>query len=100
MKADRSQRSREKSSPGGSGKAAAPVSGRSFEEAYRELEETVRRMEEGSLPLEESIALFERCVELLKYCQGLLDKADLRVRALLPTEEGPRLVDFPVEEDE
>ncbi|MBI3286562.1 MAG: exodeoxyribonuclease VII small subunit [Chloroflexi bacterium] len=64
------------------------------------MEETVRRLEEGNLRLEESIALFERCVELLKYCQGLLDKAELRVKALLPTEEGPRLVDYPLEEGE
>ena len=83
-----------------SGRREKPTEAVTFEQAYKELGDTVRRLEEGNLALEESIRLFERGVELLKYCQDLLDKAELRVKALLPTEEGPRLVDYPVEEEE
>ena len=67
---------------------------KTFEEAYRELEATVKRLEEGDLTLEESMALFEKGMELVQYCQRLLDEAELRVKALLPTEEGYQEVDY------
>lgn len=67
---------------------------KNFEEAYRELEATVKRLEEGDLTLEESMALFEKGMELVQYCQRLLDEAELRVKALLPTEEGYQEVDY------
>jgi exodeoxyribonuclease VII small subunit len=67
---------------------------KTFEEAYRELEATVKRLEEGDLTLEEAMALFEKGMELVQYCQRLLDEAELRVKALLPTEEGYQEVDY------
>ena len=71
----------------------------SFEEAFQELENTVQRLEEGDLTLEESMALFERGMELVNYCGQLLDEADLKVKALLPSQgEGHKLVEYPDEE--
>jgi len=64
------------------------VSELSFEEAFRELEETVRRLEEGDLALDESIAFFERGMRLAEYCGEKLDKAELRVKQLIPSLEG------------
>jgi len=59
-----------------------------FEEAFRELEETVRKLEEGDLTLEESIALFERGMRLAEYCGEKLDKAELKVKQLIPSLTG------------
>lgn len=71
----------------------------SFEEAFQELENTVQRLEEGDLTLQESMALFERGMELVNYCGQLLDEAELKVKALLPTQgEGYKLVEYPDEE--
>ncbi len=67
----------------------------SFEEAFQELEKTVQRLEEGELTLEESMALFERGMELVNYCGQLLDEAELKVKALLPSQgEGYKLVEY------
>jgi len=66
-----------------------------FEEAFQELEKTVQRLEEGGLTLQESMALFERGMELVHYCGQLLDEAEIRVKALLPTQgEGYKLVEY------
>jgi len=59
-----------------------------FEEAFRQLEEAVQKLEEGDLSLEESIALFERGMKLVAYCQDQLDKAELRVKKLVPLPGG------------
>jgi len=69
----------------------------SFEEAFQELEKTVQRLEEGDLTLQESMALFERGMELVRYCGQLLDEAEIRVKALLPSEHGYQLTDLPEE---
>lgn len=60
----------------------------SFEDALRELEAIVQQLEEGNLPLEEALALYERGVQLAEHCQELLDKAELRVKQLVPNAEG------------
>jgi exodeoxyribonuclease VII small subunit len=60
----------------------------SFEEAFGELEATVARLERGDLSLEESIALFERGQALAAHCNLQLDTAELKVRQLLPDNEG------------
>ena len=60
----------------------------SFEEAFRQLEEVISALEEGNLPLEETIALFEKGTKLAKECSTRLDKAELKVRKLLPLLEG------------
>ena len=54
-----------------------------FEEALAQLEGLVERMETGSLSLEESLRAFERGVHLARHCQTVLEKAELRVKALL-----------------
>ena len=60
----------------------------SFEEAFVELEKTVVQLERGDLSLEESIALFERGQALAAHCNLQLDTAELKVRQLLPGDEG------------
>ncbi len=54
----------------------------SFEAAYAELESIIQQLEQGDLPLEELLAHFERGRQLSDHCQGLLDKAELRVKEL------------------
>jgi len=65
-----------------------PIEEMDFETAFAELEATVRQLEAGDLPLEKSLALFERGVALARACENLLDRADLRVRQLVPTANG------------
>lgn len=60
----------------------------SFEEALRELEQIVQQLEEGNLPLDQALALYERGVALAEHCQALLDKAELRIKQLVPNPEG------------
>jgi exodeoxyribonuclease VII small subunit len=71
-----------------------PIEALSYEEAFAELEKIVAALESGERPLEESMALFERGQALTKHCGELLDKAELKVKALV----GDSLEDF--KEDE
>jgi exodeoxyribonuclease VII small subunit len=67
-----------------------PIDALTYEEAFAELEKIVAALESGERPLEESMALFERGQALTKRCSELLDKAELRVQALV----GETLADF------
>jgi exodeoxyribonuclease VII small subunit len=40
------------------------------------------------------MALFERGMELVRYCGQLLDEAEIKVKALLPSEHGYQLTDL------
>lgn len=67
-----------------------PVEALTYEEAFAELETIVAGLESGERPLEESMTLFERGQALTKRCAELLDKAELKVKALA----GESLEDF------
>jgi exodeoxyribonuclease VII small subunit len=67
-----------------------PIDGLTYEEAFAELETIVAALESGERPLEESMMLFERGQALTKRCAELLDKAELKVQALV----GESLADF------
>ena len=67
-----------------------PIEALTYEEAFSELETIVAALESGERPLEESMTLFERGQALTKHCAGLLDKAELKVQALV----GESLTDF------
>jgi len=67
-----------------------PIDGLTYEEASAELETIVAALESGERPLEESMMLFERGQALTKRCTELLDKAELKVQALV----GESLADF------
>ena len=67
-----------------------PMDALSYEEAFAELEKIVAALESGEHPLEESMTLFERGQALTKRCSELLDKAELKVQALV----GESLTDF------
>ena len=70
-----------------------------FEEAFEELQEVVAGLESGETALEESLRLFERGQALADRCSRLLEKAELRLRALVPDESGGyREEDLEVEE--
>jgi exodeoxyribonuclease VII small subunit len=60
----------------------------SFEALFSELEATVAKLEAGDLSLDESLALFQRGMELSKRCTELLEKAELRIRELVPQANG------------
>ena len=59
-----------------------------YEEAFEELQTVVADLESGELALEESLALFERGQALSKHCGGLLEKAELKLKELVPDAEG------------
>ncbi len=74
---------------------SASVASLSFEEAFAELERVVQRLENGDLTLEEALALYERGVRLAQHCHELLDKAELRIKQLVPDDQGGyTLTDF------
>ncbi len=60
----------------------------SFEELFGELEALVAKLEAGDLSLDESLALFQRGMELSKKCTEMLDKAELRIKELVPQASG------------
>ncbi len=67
----------------------------SFEALFSELEATVAKLEAGDLSLDESLALFQRGMELSKRCTEMLEKAELRIRELVPQANGdPGIEDF------
>ena len=67
-----------------------PIDAMPYEEAFAELETIVAALESGERALEESMTLFERGQALTKRCAELLDKAELKVQALV----GESLADF------
>jgi exodeoxyribonuclease VII small subunit len=64
------------------------VSQLSYEEAFQELETTVHQLESGELPLEDALNLFERGQKLASRCSALLEKAELKLRQLMPEDDG------------
>jgi exodeoxyribonuclease VII small subunit len=60
-----------------------PIDDLTFEEAFAELETITNELESGEHPLEEAMTLFERGQALAKRCLELLDKAELKVKALV-----------------
>ena len=52
----------------------------SYEEAFGQLEGLVAQLETGELSLEQSVALYELGQRLSAHCQGLLEKAELKIR--------------------
>ena len=59
-----------------------------YEIAFRELEGLVTSLESEELPLEEALKLFERGQSLAARCSQLLEQAELRLRQLVPDEQG------------
>lgn len=64
------------------------VSQFSFEEAFKELDTIVMQLEGGELPLQDALTLFERGQQLASHCNELLEKAELKLRKLMPDEAG------------
>ncbi len=65
-----------------------------FEGTLEELEALVSKMEGGELSLEESLQAFERGIKLTRDAQSTLKDAELRVKALIETDDGPVLEDI------
>ncbi len=70
-----------------------------FEQSMARLEQIVSALEKGDAPLEEALALFEEGAGLMKKCSADLDKAEQRVRQLLPGADG-KPEEAPMEEME
>jgi len=60
----------------------------SYEDAFDELEALVGQLESGDLQLEEALSVFERGQALAARCSDLLEKAQLRLTELAPSEDG------------
>ena len=54
----------------------------SFEAAMARLEEIVRSLESGTAPLDESLSMFEEGVHLVSLCNGVLERAERRIRVI------------------
>lgn len=65
-----------------------PVEELSYEQAFEELQSVVTKLESGELALEESLAMFERGQLLSKHCGTLLEDAEIKLKELVPDEEG------------
>jgi len=74
------------SQPAGSSAETAPR----FEDALERLEQLVADLERGELDLEHSLAAFEEGVRLVRVCSERLSAAELRLRQLEETPQGPR----------
>ena len=71
-----------------------------YEQAYEELEVIVEQLESGNLPLEDALSLFERGQGLAARCSNLLEQAELKLRQLVPDDEGGyREIDLDFEGD-
>ena len=55
----------------------------SFEEALARLEHIVEQLDDGELPLATSLELFKEGRTLAAFCRGLLEQAELDVKAAL-----------------
>jgi exodeoxyribonuclease VII small subunit len=76
------------------------VSQLSYEDAFQELDAIVMQLEGGELPLEEALKLFERGQKLASRCNMLLEKAELKLRKLVPDDSGDFIeVDFNPDQD-
>lgn len=76
------------------------VSQLSYEDAFQELDAIVMQLEGGELPLEEALKLFERGQKLASRCNVLLEKAELKLRKLVPDDSGDFIeVDFNPDQD-
>ena len=75
------------------------VSQFAFEEAFKELDTIVVQLEGGALALEDALKLFERGQKLASRCNELLEKAELKLRKLMPDASGEFVeTDFDLEE--
>lgn len=58
----------------------------SYEELQRELEDVVARLERGDVGVDEAIELVRRGEELYRACVLRLERAELRLEEVSPTE--------------
>jgi exodeoxyribonuclease VII small subunit len=59
----------------------------SFEALQKELEDVVARLERGDVAVDDAIALFRRGEELYRACVERLQKAELRIEELSPSDK-------------
>jgi len=59
-----------------------------YEDAYEILESMVQRLESGNLKLEDALEAFEKGQEAANRCNELLEQAELKLRQLVPSEDG------------
>ena len=70
-----------------------------FEASLASLEALVGKLERGDLELEAALAAFEEGVALARRCSSQLEAAELRIRKLEETADGPVERDFDAGED-
>lgn len=59
-----------------------------YEQAFEQLETIVEALENDDLELEEALARFERGQALAARCSELLESAELKLRELVPEDDG------------
>jgi len=60
----------------------------SFEEALKKLQNIVSQLEDESISLEDSVNLYEEGIKLSKYCTETLEKAELKIKKVTPSDQG------------
>ena len=71
-----------------------------FEVSLASLEAVVAKLESGELELEQALAAFEEGVALARQCSSRLEAAELRIKMLAETPQGPVEREFAPEDDE
>jgi exodeoxyribonuclease VII small subunit len=69
-----------------------------FEEAMTRLEHIVAQLEGGKQSLEDSLRMFEEGIALGKRCREFLERADMRIRALVEAPGGTFVEGQPFDE--
>ncbi len=66
----------------------------SFEAAFGQLDQVVADLQAGDLNLDRAMSLFEEGMRLVRLCNDILDHAELRIRQVVPSEDGYAVVDL------
>ena len=59
-----------------------------LEAAMERLERIVSDLEKGEFSLQEALDMFEEGLRLGKHCKAILDRAEMRVKKLVESEDG------------
>ena len=72
----------------------------SFEKALKKLEDIVQAIDKGDVDLDKAIKLYKQGEIIVKQCGDYLDKAKLKVKAVVEKSDGFTLQGFQSEEEE
>lgn len=66
----------------------------SLEEKLKEIRALLQKMQAGNQDFDANIKLFTQGTELIEACREYLDTAEMSIKKLIDTEEGPREIEM------